>query len=263
MDFTSNAGTTATLPASAARAAAPAPGLASGPAPQCAGCPVRGMCLPSGMAEWEAPTLRGLLIGRRRVRKGQTVYREGDRFLFMYAVRFGTFKSSIALKDGGEQVTAFHLPGEIMGLDGTASGEHPTTVTALEDAEVCAVPYAQLTDGSADLRNLRQQVMRMVGTELVRDQRLLTLVARTHSEERVAAFLLHLSQRMQDRGYSSSDFLLRMTRADMGSYLGTTLETVSRCLSAFARRGFLKVRKRRIQLVNIEGLRTAFETRLP
>jgi CRP/FNR family transcriptional regulator len=150
-----------------------------------------------------------------------------------------------------------------MGFDATVSNRHPTTATALEDAEACALPYSQLTDACAEERSLRMQMLRLAGAELVRDQRLLALIAHTHSEQRVAAFLLSLSQRMRERGFSPSDFLLRMTRAEIGSYLGTTLETVSRSLSAFARRGFITVRRRQIHLADLDALRAEFETDLP
>lgn len=263
MDFTTTpAESPRTIPIVAdfaVRSAAP-------PAPashQCLACSARHRCLPAGMTDREAACLTGMTIARRRVRKGQAIFRQGDRFLFLYAVRFGTFKSTMMLHSGGDQVTAFHLPGDVMGFDGTDSGRHPTTATALEDGEVCVLPYSQLTDACADVRALRVHVMGMAGAELVRDQRLLALIANTHSEQRVAAFLLGLSQRMRERGFSPSDFLLRMTRAEIGSYLGTTLETVSRSLSAFARRGFITVRRRQIHLVDIDSLRAEFEPELP
>jgi CRP/FNR family transcriptional regulator, anaerobic regulatory protein len=233
------------------------------PPSDCSSCRSSERCLAAGLGESENHCLGQLTIGRRRVRKGQTVYRQGERFLFMYAVRFGTLKSVLTMKNGCEQVTAFHLPGEMLGIDAAGAGKHPTTLTALEDAEVCAIPYTQLADAAADLRSLRMGVMQMAGAELVREQRLLALIANSHSEERVAAFLMNLSERMQERGFSSSEFLLRMTRAEIGSYLGTTLETVSRSLSAFARRGYIKVRRRRIQLVDTDSMMAEFETALP
>lgn len=231
-------------------------------APHCLGCSARNRCLPAGMTEKEAGCLCGITIGRRRVRKGQPVFREGDRFLFMYAVRFGTFKSAIMLGDGSDQVTGFHLPGDMMGFDATPSGRHPTTATALEDAEVCALPYSQLMQAGTVERGLHTRMLRMAGAEIVRDQRLLALMGRTHSEQRVAAFLLSLSVRMRERGFSPSEFLLRMTRAEIGSYLGTTLETVSRSLSNFAKRGYITVRRREIHLLDPDGLRAEFASTL-
>jgi CRP/FNR family transcriptional regulator, anaerobic regulatory protein len=228
----------------------------------CGACPVRQRCVAAG-DEAESRRLCNVTIGRRRIRKGHAVYREGERFLFLYAVRFGALKSSMQLRNGMGQVTGFHLPGDLLGFDAMATGRHLTTLTALEESEVCALPYAQLTDGSADLHNLRQKVLQMAGAEVAREQRLLALIVNTHSEQRVAAFLLNLSERMEERGFSPHEFLLRMTRAEIGSYLGTTLETVSRSLSAFARRGHIGIRRRQVQLRNAAALRAEFEAHLP
>lgn len=266
MDFTTLTGPTPPAVDYAALAEIPLPHErtpVASPDPDCTTCRARERCLAAGMTDSEVRCLGQMTIGRRRVKKGQPVFRQGERFLFMYAVRCGTLKSTLTMKNGCDQVTAFHLPGELLGFDAIASGRHPTSLTALEDAEVCAIPYSQLADASAELRTLRLEVMRLAGAELVREQRLLALIANTHSEERVAAFLLNLSQRMEERGFSASEFLLRMTRAEIGSYLGTTLETVSRSLSAFARRGFIKVRRRRIHIVDTESLRAEFEGVLP
>jgi CRP/FNR family transcriptional regulator len=241
----------------------PRVGRAPGAMPQCSGCSARHRCLPAGLSEGETRCRCSVTIGRRRVRRGVSLYREGERFQFLYAVRFGSFKSSCTLQNGVDQVTAFHLPGDVIGFDASAASQHPTTAVALEDSEVCVLPYSQLTDACGEQRGLRLQLMRMASAELVREQRLLALIAHTHTEQRVAAFLVQLSQRMRERGFSSSEFLLRMTRADIGSYLGTTLETVSRSLSSFSRRGYVSVRRRHIQLVDIAALHSEFASALP
>jgi CRP/FNR family transcriptional regulator len=228
------------------------------PAAPCETCNVRRLCLPGGLDERSKPLLDGLLIGRRRLRKGQKLFRAGDPFLSLYAVRFGTFKTSLPLPDGGEHVSAFHLPGDIMGFDGAADGRHRTTTTALESAEACPIPFAQLMEACAGSADLRKRVAQLMGAQLVREYRTTQLVARHLSEARVAGFLLLVSGWMRERGYSPLEFHLRMSRAEIGSYLGTSLETVSRALSLFARRGFIRVHSRQIELVDEEGLR-AFE----
>jgi len=229
----------------------------------CANCAVRGVCLPSGMSAGELSALGTIVIGRRRVRKGQVLCREGEKFLFVYAVRVGTFKASAAFRDGTQQIISYYLRGEVMGLDGVAGGVHASTLTAMEEAEVCAVSYAQLSDAMAGLKTLRLRLMQLAGSELLRQRQLLALVANTHTEARVAAFLLQLSQRMQDRGYLAGDSMPDMSRSDLGSYLATTQETVSRCISSFARRGLITVRKRRIRLGNVEKLKHTFEDEIP
>jgi CRP/FNR family transcriptional regulator, anaerobic regulatory protein len=225
------------------------------PPNECAGCPAASRCVTNGSTARESASFARLPLGRRRVRKAQSIYRIGDRFHFMYAVRFGSLKSSTALPDGTEQVVGFHLPGDVVGFDAVATGEHQTTLTALESSEICAIPYSQLSDASAEFRTMRERVMQFAGAELVREHKLLALIAHSHTEERVAAFLVQLSDRMHERGYSPRDFILRMTRAEIGSYLGTTLETVSRALSAFARRGIVKVDRRHIHVLDMDALR--------
>lgn len=227
------------------------PGMAQSP---CATCTVRHLCLPGDLDDKSRRPLEALTIGRRRMRKGQKIFREGDGFQFIYAVRMGTVKTTVALHDGHEQVTSFHLPGDLVGFDGVADGSHPTTATALDNAEVCAIPYIQLMEACGDVKPLRYRVAQLMALQLVRDFRSLKLVAGRGSEQRVAGFLLQMSGWMKDRGYSAREFQLRMSRADIGSYLGTALETVSRTLSAFARRGFITVRHRRIELLQPQEL---------
>ena len=236
---------------------------ASLPAAPCATCSVRHLCVPRGLDERTMQLLNGLLIGRHRLRKGQRLYRRGEDFHFLYAVRFGSFKASFPQCDGSEHVAGFHLPGDIMGFDGMAHGQHPTTVTALETAEACAIPFAPLMEACASSRELRHRIAQLMGAQLVREYVTSDLIARRRTEERVAGFLLQLAEWMRERGYSPREFQLRMSRADIGSYLGTTVETVSRNLSQFAREGLITVRSRRISLVRAETLRTSYAERRP
>ncbi|MEO7231894.1 MAG: helix-turn-helix domain-containing protein [Polaromonas sp.] len=201
-------------------------------------------------------------FGRRKVKTGQILYREGDRFQFFYAVRSGTFKSNLMLADGREQVNGFYMTGEIMGLDGVAYGTHASSATALEDAEVCAIPYAQISELASGNSGLQQVIGRLMSREILREHSLMMLLGSMNAEERLAAFLLNLSHRLKVRGYSASEFHLRMSRAEIGSYLGMTLETVSRTFSAFQQLRLLEVDKRHIRLIDLDGLRRAFEIRL-
>lgn len=242
------------------RTAAPdggAPTVAPGHA-ACATCLVRHVCLPSWSEPGTNTTMDRTPIARRRVRKGQSVFRDGERCEFIYAVRFGSFKSVASLRDGREQVMYFHLPGELFGFEGLATGTHPTSARALEDAEVCVLPYAELSEAAGESRAVLHHLTSTLSAELVRERHLAALIASTRSEERVGTFLLNLSQRLHARGYSASAFQLRMTREEIGSYLGATLETVSRCLSSLARQGFVTVRRRQIEIVDPQGLRASF-----
>jgi CRP/FNR family transcriptional regulator len=228
----------------------------------CSSCHLKDLCLPCGLAGSDVQRLDGLMFARRRVKEGQALYQEGSDFGFLYAVRSGTFKSIVSARDGRDQVTGFHMAGELMGLDGLASGRHASGATALEDAEVCAIPYAQLTQLAAQSTELQQVVSRLMSREIVREHSLMLLLGSMNAEERLAAFLLNLSQRMKARGYSASEFHLRMSRAEIGSYLGMKLETVSRTFSAFQQQGLLQVDKKHVQILDHEGLARALEMRV-
>lgn len=225
----------------------------------CSNCHLRDICLPCGMGHPDLARLDDMHFGRRKVKAGEELFRGGDRFGFIYAVRTGTFKSSLMLADGREQVSGFHMAGEMMGLDGVANGRHASAATALEDAEVCAIPYSHLTELAAGSADMQMVMARLMSREIVREHSLMMLLGSMNAEERLAAFLINLSQRLKARGYSPSEFHLRMSRAEIGSYLGMKLETVSRTFSAFQQRGLLEVDKRHIRIVDLEGLTSAFE----
>ncbi len=225
---------------------------------RCSSCHLGQLCFPCCAAESDIQRLDELKFGRRRVKMGQNLYHDGDAFQFFYAVRSGTFRSNLLLSDGREQVNGFYMAGEIMGLDGVAFGVHASSATALEDAEVCAIPYSHLSELAAHNVSLQQVVSRMMSREILREHSLMMLLGSMNAEERLAAFLLNLSHRLKMRGYSASEFHLRMSRAEIGSYLGMTLETVSRTFSAFQQLRLLEVDKRHIRLVNLEGLKQAY-----
>jgi CRP/FNR family transcriptional regulator len=228
----------------------------------CSTCHLNDLCLPCGLAGEDMERLDGLMFSRRKVKAGQVLYREGDKFQFMYAVRSGTAKSSVTLRDGREQVTAFHMAGELMGLDGAAHGTHASTATALEDAEICAIPYAHLNELAAGNGSMQMVVARLMSREIVREHSLMTLLGSMSAEERLAAFLLNISQRMKARGYSAREFHLRMSRAEIGSYLGMKLETVSRTFSAFQQQRLLEVDKKHIRILDLEGLARNLDARV-
>ncbi len=225
----------------------------------CSNCHLRDLCLPCGLQGSDVQRLDGLLFGRRRIRTNETLYRAEDRFQFIYAVRSGTFKSSLTLADGREQVSGFHMAGELMGLDGVAHGRHASAATALEDAEVCAIPYAHLSELASGSADMQMVMARLMSREIVREHSLMMLLGSMNAEERLAAFLINLSQRLKARGYSSHEFHLRMSRAEIGSYLGMKLETVSRTFSAFQQQRLLEVDKRHIRILDLDALARAFQ----
>jgi len=216
----------------------------------CSTCNLREVCLPCGLAGSAPGLLDDLMFAHKRVKRGETLYHAGSGFESLYAVRSGFFKSRVVLEDGRDQVTGFHMAGEILGTDGIGTGEHAADVIALEDSEVCVIPYAHI-----EAPALQRQLHKVMSRELVRDQGVMMLLGTMRAEERLAAFLLNLSQRLVVRGYARDDFHLRMTREEIGSYLGLSLETVSRLFSRFQDEGLLTVQQKHIHIVDIPGLK--------
>lgn len=229
--------------------------------PACSDCPNRNYCLPGGLTAAAVRRLDDQMFSRLRVREGAALYHEGDAFKFFYAVRSGTFKSILTLRDGREQVTDFHVLGDLMGLDGVARGVHASTAVALEAAEVCIVPYTRVEEMSRNSAELQQMVSRIMSMQIVRERCLVLLLGAMNSEERLASFLLSLSTRMKRRGYSPDEFHLRMSRVELGSYLALSVETVSRTFSGFQQQGFLRVNKKHVRILDHAGLQRILDTR--
>jgi CRP/FNR family transcriptional regulator len=221
----------------------------------CSGCGMRELCLPVGL---DAPALARLdaLVGpRSRVRKGQAVYRAGERFHALYAVWVGSIKTTMLSEDGREQVAGYHLIGEIVGLDGIGHGQYCCTATALEDCEVCVLPFDRLEAVAREVQHLQRTLHRFLSREIERDHHVMLLLGSMTAEERLAAFLLDLAKRYRDRGFSASEFLLRMTREEIGSLLGLKLETVSRLFSRFQGEGLIQVQGRAVKILDFGALR--------
>jgi len=192
---------------------------------------------------------------RRRVRRGEYLYRSGDSFHALFGIRAGSFKSVLLTEDGREQVTGFHLGGDVLGIDGIGLDVHAGDAVALEDSEVVEIPFAELDALATRNPALQRELFRMLAVEIQRERALMLLLGSMRAEERLAAFLINLSQRMASRGFSASCFVLRMTREEIGSMLGLKLETVSRILSRFQSEGLIRVRNREIGIVSLPALR--------
>ena len=220
----------------------------------CSNCNLRELCLPVGMSNDQLLKLDTLVSTRRTVQRGDTLFRSGESFQSLYAVRTGFFKTCVASEDGRDQVTGFQMAGELLGLDGIGTERHTCDAVALEDSQVCIIPYHQLEDLSREVSDLQRQFHRIMSREIVRDHGVMLLLGSMRAEERLAAFLLNLTQRLQSRGFSASELILRMTREEIGSYLGLKLETVSRTFSKFQDEGFLEVKQRQISILDQDGL---------
>jgi CRP/FNR family transcriptional regulator, anaerobic regulatory protein len=224
------------------------------PIAKCSTCAMGQFCLPVGITLEDAQQLDSLVKDRIRLKKNETLFQMGTPLKALYGIRFGTLKSQLTLEDGRMQIIGFHFPGEIVGLDGIGEHKHLTDVYALEDSEVCVLHYDYLEDLSREIPSLQHQLHRIMSREIMRDQRMLLALGSMRAEERLATFLLNLSERFASRGYSSSEFMLRMSREEIGSFLGLKLETVSRLFSRFADSGMITIRQRHVKLIDLEKL---------
>ncbi|MDP2808867.1 MAG: fumarate/nitrate reduction transcriptional regulator Fnr [Rhodocyclaceae bacterium] len=221
----------------------------------CSQCNLRELCLPFGLSEKEVAKLDAVVGARRKIRRGHHLYRSGDPFEAIYAIKTGFFKTDVLLEDGRNQVTGFQMAGEILGMDGISTESHSCNAVALEDSEVCIIPFAQLEQLSSEIHALQHHFHKVMSREIVRDHGVMMLLGTMRAEERLAAFLLNLSQRFTARGYSPQEFHLRMTRDEIGSYLGLKLETVSRAFSRFQEEGLVSVQQKHIRIIDIAGLK--------
>jgi len=221
---------------------------------QCCNCSLRELCLPCGVREAAPPRMDEPVFTRRHVNKGGHFYRAGDKLTSVYALRSGFARHNMMLMDGRDQVIGFFMAGDLMGLDGIQTGQHACEATALEDSEVCMIPFARLERMSLGIPAIHQHLQRLMGREITRAHGHLLSLGSMCAEQRLAKFLLHLSRCYAGRGYSATLFNLRMTREDISSYLGLKIETVSRTLSRFQKRGLITVQSKVIEITDFDGL---------
>lgn len=222
----------------------------------CSSCNLRELCMPMRLSTAEMQHIDHVVSSRRKVKRGETLFSHGERFTALYSIRTGFFKTVVTTADGRDQVTGFQMAGEIMGMDGIVNDQHTCDAIALEDAEVCVMPYERLEEISRSITALQTHVHKIMSREIVRDHNMMMLLGSMRAEERLAAFLLNLVQRLHVRGFSQSELILRMTREEIGSYLGLKLETVSRMFSRFADEGIVEVKQRHVRILNTAALKS-------
>ena len=222
---------------------------------RCSTCRLRGECLPAELQRAEIEAVDGRLSStRRKVAQGDTLFRAGEAFDAIFAVWTGSLKTIVVTRQGREQVTGFPMAGDLVGFDGIHTGQHGVDAIALEDTQVCVIPYEPLQALAQELPVLQRRLHRLLSREIVSDHGAMLHLGSMYAEERLAAFLLDLAARLEARGYSGSSLLLRMSRAELGSYLGLKLETVSRTFSRFQSHGLLHVSQRQVFITDPEGL---------
>ena len=211
--------------------------------------------MPMGLSNDDLERIDELVATRRRIKRGEYLYQNGDPFTSLYAIRTGFFKTCVTTEDGRDQVTGFQMAGEIIGLDGIVTDQHSCNAVALEDAEVCVMPFANVEELSREFPVLQRHVHKVMSREIVRENGMMMMLGNMRAEERLAAFLLNLVQRLHARGFSQSEMILRMTREEIGSYLGLKLETISRTFSKHSDDGIIEVKQPYVKILAPDELK--------
>jgi len=238
-----------------ATATVPAPISIGALKASCSACSMHQLCLPMGLENADIDRLDKIIGRRRRLEKDERLYAMGEPFRSLYAVRFGHFKTYQINAAGEQQITGFQMAGELLGMDAISGDRHHCDAVALEDSEVCEIPFSRLEELFGEVPALLRHFHRIMSQEITREQNVMLLLGNMRAEQRFAVFLVNLSARYAARGYSSTSFALRMSREDIGNYLGLTIESVSRLLSRFKKQGWIAVDKREVTLLEPARLR--------
>jgi CRP/FNR family transcriptional regulator len=222
---------------------------------RCSACSMHVLCLPMGLGEADMDRLDAIIGRRRKIPKDSLLYRVGDTFTNLYAIRLGHFKTFQITQGGDQQVTGFQMSGELLGMDAISTDLHHCNAVALEDSEVCEIPFTRLESLFGDIPTLLRHFHRMMSQEITREQSIMLLLGNMRADQRFAAFLVNLSSRYAARGYSPTSFQLRMGREEIGNYLGLTIESISRLLSKFKKQRLLKVSNRAIEIPDLALLK--------
>lgn len=220
----------------------------------CQDCSISQLCIPFTLNQQELDQLDNIIERKKPIQKTQILFKAGDPLTSIYAIRSGTIKTYTISETGEEQITSFHLPGDLVGFDAIMNMQHPSFAQALETAMVCEIPFDILDDLSGKMPKLRQQIMRLMSNEIKNDQEMILLLSKMNAEERLAAFIYNLSRRYSARGFSAREFRLTMTRGDIGNYLGLTVETISRLLGRLQKMNILSVQGKYIAIKDMSAL---------
>jgi CRP/FNR family transcriptional regulator len=222
---------------------------------RCSTCSLHQICLPTGLSDVDMRKLDRIIVRRRKVARDTNLFNMNDPFTHLYAIRLGHFKTHQVSADGAEQITGFQMTGDLLGMDAISTDRHHSYAVALEDSEVCEIPFARLESLFGEIPGLLRHFHRMMSQEITRDQSTMLLLGNMRADQRFAAFLVNLSSRYKVRGYSSTSFQLRMLREDIGNHLGLTIESISRLLSKFKKEGWINVKNREIELLELPTLK--------
>lgn len=222
----------------------------------CQDCSLYRLCLPLGLHNNDLTKLDKIINRSQNYKRGQALFSTENAFKSLYVVRSGSFKTTISTSNGRDQVTGFYFPGEFIGLDAIHYESYQSTAKALESSSVCELPYDSLQEIGKEMPQLQIQLLTRLSKELAGDKSLMLLLGKKTSEEKLASYLLSLSKRFHERGFSATDFQLSMSRGDIANHLGLAVETVSRILSRFQDEGLISIAGKAISLKKMDKLNT-------
>ena len=217
----------------------------------CSTCAFSSACLDHGYDKSRLNDLHVLVEHTGPYREGQHIFREGDGFNAIAAIRAGTVKTYVTDLEGREKVLGFFLPGELIGLNAISSSRYPCNAVALDTVFLCRFSFPKMAVLAARIPGLQEQLFRLLSEDIGKAS---LLAGDFSAEERLSAFLLVISRRYADRGLSATQFRLTMARTDIANYLRLAPETISRILRRFQELGLIRVQRREIELRDVAQL---------
>jgi CRP/FNR family transcriptional regulator len=221
----------------------------------CQSCSLAELCLPRGLSVEDTETLNRYIKRERTLERGEYLYHMGDTDRALFVVRSGSFKTCLSTGGGDEQVLGFYLPGELIGLEAFETSRHDCSAVALQTSAICEIPGDKVEELCSVVSGLHHQMHMLIGREIKNNHAMLLLLGKKTAQQKLATFLLSLSERFSQRGFSRIDFNFIMSRRDIGNYLGIAVETVSRILAQMQEHGLLTVDHRHVHIHDIERLR--------
>lgn len=221
----------------------------------CSNCLVRATC-PSPNKADEAIEELSAIIERNKstVQKGAIIYQAGDEFKNLYAIRSGSVKIYSINEQGDEQITSFHMSGDLIGFDAIADNEHLSFAQSLETTSISEIPFTEIMHLAAQKPCLNLHLLKLISTEISTKKNLMMMISKQTAEQRLTSFLLHLYENLARRNLAGQEIKLTMTRYEIGNYISLTVETISRLLTKLRKEQIIEVHGRYISILDIDKL---------
>lgn len=220
----------------------------------CEQCGIYKLCMPSGLSTDDLDSLDRIIKRRRPLERGQHLYRSGEAFQSIFALRSGSLKTYVMTEEGEEHIVGIKMPGDLLGLSDINSTQYTRYAKALETCSICEIPYERFEQLTQEIPDLHHHILNMMSREIHQEQDRVTMCKKLSAEARLAGLLLMLSQRFEQRGFSATEFNLSMSRSDIANMLGLAVETISRLFTQFQEHHLLVVERKHVKLLDLPGL---------